>query len=60
MGESCKKTEALAHLGLFAERKNTMQEVILGFSLWGTAAVRHPLKAYQRAERKREMWGMTT
>ncbi len=26
MGESCKKTEALARPGLFAERKNTMQE----------------------------------
>ncbi len=60
MGESCKKTEALAHPGLFAERKNTMQEVILGSLCGGTAAAQHPLKAYQRAERKREMWGMTT
>ena len=29
MGEECKKAEALAHPGLFAERKNMMQEVIL-------------------------------
>ena len=49
MGERCKKTEALAHPGPFAERKNTMQEVILSSFAGHSGSPTAFEKAYQSA-----------